>query len=143
MVKQGAGSLTLGGANSYSGGTTVSGGVLQLAGPTALGSASGALTVNAGTLDLNGQQPDGRRIGRRQRHHYHAARAPPRSPPGAAVPPRPSAACWWTAAARWAWSRSAAGTLTLADANNAYSGGTSINGGVLASPAPTTWAAAT
>ena len=52
--KTGAGALTLNGANTYSGGTTLGAGTLTLGNSTALGSASGALAVNAGTLDLAG-----------------------------------------------------------------------------------------
>jgi len=52
IVKTGAGALTLSGSNSYGGGTTVSGGLLQVGNANALG--TGALTVNGGTLDLAG-----------------------------------------------------------------------------------------
>ena len=54
VTKNGAGTLTLGGSNTYSGGTTVSAGTLQVANSNALGTA--AATVNNGAiLDLNGQ----------------------------------------------------------------------------------------
>ena len=46
------GTLTLATTNSYNGGTTVSGGTLQIAGAGTLGSTSGALTTTGGTLDL-------------------------------------------------------------------------------------------
>ena len=52
LVKAGGGRLTLSGNNFYTGGTTVSGGTLQLGNPLALG--SGGLTANAGLVDLNG-----------------------------------------------------------------------------------------
>ncbi len=52
LVKLGDNMLTLGGANSYSGGTDVEPGTLQVGSSTALG--TGNLTVNGGTLDLNG-----------------------------------------------------------------------------------------
>jgi autotransporter-associated beta strand protein len=55
LTKDGAGTLVLSGANSYSGGTTVSAGLLQLKSNSALGSSSSSLTVNGGILDLNGQ----------------------------------------------------------------------------------------
>ncbi len=42
------------GANTYTAGTTLSAGTLQLSGSGTLGSTSGSLTVNGGTLDLNG-----------------------------------------------------------------------------------------
>jgi autotransporter-associated beta strand protein len=53
----GQGTEILSGSNSYSGGTYVGGGTLQLGNSLALGNNSGALTVNAGVLDLNGSSP--------------------------------------------------------------------------------------
>jgi len=54
VIMNGAGTWTLLGANTYTGGTTVNGGILQLSGAGTLGGTSGALTVNTGgTLDLN------------------------------------------------------------------------------------------
>ena len=91
-MKTGGGTLTLNGANSYSGGTTVAGGVLQLGNATALGSTSGGLTVNAGTLDLAGNNPTVGALSRRQRASSPAARVPPRSTPVPATPVRPSTA---------------------------------------------------
>jgi len=55
LVKQGAGDLTLSGANTFSGGLTVDAGTLTAGSATAFGAASGVLTVNGGTADLNGQ----------------------------------------------------------------------------------------
>ncbi len=54
VTKSGTGTWTLSGANTYTGGSTVSAGTLQLSGLGTLGSTSGALTVNGGTLDLHG-----------------------------------------------------------------------------------------
>jgi len=55
LVKSGAATWKLGGANTYSGGTTINGGILIAANPVGTGSAtgSGVITVNAsGTLQI-------------------------------------------------------------------------------------------
>ena len=54
LSKLGAGTLILSAANTYTAGTTVSAGTLQLSGSGTLGSTSGSLTVNGGIVDLNG-----------------------------------------------------------------------------------------
>jgi autotransporter-associated beta strand protein len=54
LTKNGGGTLTLSAANDYSGGTTLSAGTLTLSGSGQLGSTTGALTVNGGTLNLGG-----------------------------------------------------------------------------------------
>ena len=50
----GPGKLTVGGNNSYSGGTTINGGLLQVFNDSALGSNTAPLAVNGGTLDVFG-----------------------------------------------------------------------------------------
>ena len=57
FTKLGAGKLVLNQANTYTGVTTVSGGILQLAGGTgnAIPSGGSAVTLAGGTLDMNGQ----------------------------------------------------------------------------------------
>jgi outer membrane autotransporter protein len=52
VSKSGAGTLSLFGTSTYSGGTTVNAGTLRLDGGSL--AATGALTVNGGTFDLNG-----------------------------------------------------------------------------------------
>ncbi len=52
LTKSGPGTVTLSGANSYTGGTTLTGGTLQIAGLGALGSPAGTLGVSGGVLDL-------------------------------------------------------------------------------------------
>ena len=52
LIQTGAGTTLLSGSNSYSGGSTVSSGTLQVGNANALG--TGGLIVNGGILDLNG-----------------------------------------------------------------------------------------
>ena len=52
LVKTGAGLLTLTASNTYSGGTTVSGGTLAILGDWTLGAAGGGIVLNGGTLRL-------------------------------------------------------------------------------------------
>jgi autotransporter-associated beta strand protein len=51
LTKTGAGNLTLSGANTYSGATTISGGILNISADSNLGTAPGAVTANKLTLD--------------------------------------------------------------------------------------------
>jgi fibronectin-binding autotransporter adhesin len=51
LIKQGAGSVTLAGANVFTGGLTLTAGILNLNHPAALGDTSGTLTLNGGSLD--------------------------------------------------------------------------------------------
>ena len=55
LTKQGSGTLTLSGANTFNGGTTISAGTLQVGNATALGANGSAVSVTSGAvLDLNG-----------------------------------------------------------------------------------------
>ena len=57
LVKSGPGTLTLSASNGYSGGTTVAAGTLRLGNTFALGATTGSLTVNGGTVNLDGYSP--------------------------------------------------------------------------------------
>ncbi|SIT49909.1 Outer membrane autotransporter barrel domain protein (fragment) [Paraburkholderia piptadeniae] len=50
LVKSDIGTLVLNAANTYTGGTAINGGVLQIAGDANLGASAGALSLNGGTL---------------------------------------------------------------------------------------------
>jgi len=50
LTKSGAGTVVLSASNAYSGGTVISGGVLQAASNAALGAAAGSVTLDGGTL---------------------------------------------------------------------------------------------
>jgi autotransporter-associated beta strand protein len=54
IAKIGAGTLTLTGANTYTGGTTITSGVLLVSNTTGSGTGTGALNVNGGTLGGSG-----------------------------------------------------------------------------------------
>ena len=54
ITKLGTGTLTLSGASIYTGGTTVTGGVLKVANTTGLATGTGPVNVNIGTLSGNG-----------------------------------------------------------------------------------------
>ena len=58
LLKTGAGMLTINGANTFTGGTTLNAGTLQLGNNSALGDPDGPLTVNGGTLDLGANSPN-------------------------------------------------------------------------------------
>ena len=53
IIKTGVGLHVFSGTNTYNGGTTLEDGTLQLGNNSALGSTSGALTVNGGLLNIN------------------------------------------------------------------------------------------
>ncbi len=126
VVKQGTGTLTLAGANTYIGGTTVSAGVLSIAGGGSL-AATGALTLGAGTaLDISGataNQAIGDLTGASGSQILLGART--LTAGGAA-----STLYSGVISGGGGLVKQGAGTLTLSGANT-YAGGTTINAGTL------------
>ena len=62
LVKDDLGTLVLEGANSYSGGTTVKGGILQIASDANLGAAAGGLALEGATLHVTGDTTSARAV---------------------------------------------------------------------------------
>lgn len=62
LVKTDAGTLILGGANSYTGGTRISGGTVQIASDAGLGAAAGKVTLDGGTLATSADLASNREI---------------------------------------------------------------------------------
>ena len=54
LTVAGTGTLTLSGSNTYSGGTTISGGVLEISSNQNLGATAGAIALDGGTLRITG-----------------------------------------------------------------------------------------
>ncbi len=123
---EGTGTVNLTTANTYTGGTFVSAGTLQLSGTATLGAATAALTVSGGTLDLGGSTQT---VGA-----LNAVGGTLRN--GTVVPSSVTGTNAGAAAISAAISGSArvtmngSGTLTLSGANT-YTGGTIVNSGVL------------
>jgi len=62
LVASGTGTLVLGGNNTYTGGTLVNGGTVQIGNDAALGAASGAITLAGGTLHTTGDVASARNV---------------------------------------------------------------------------------
>src|SRR5262249_49395035 len=123
--KTGVGTVTLSGANTYSGNTTVSGGTLALTGAGTLGGNAGTTTVSGGTLDLGTTTQD-----------QNAG------PPFTSASLQGGSLAWSGAfalqsgtvssvlAGTGAASKTTGGTVTLSGANT-YTGGTTVTAGIL------------
>lgn len=123
LAMQGPGTLVLSGANTYSGGTLVSGGTLQISGAGTLGATTGPLGVSAGTLDLGGTtQTTGALTltgGTIQNGTLDSAAFGVQSGAISAI-----------LGGAGALTKSGAGTVTMS-ATNSYTGATTIDGGTL------------
>ncbi|GAC1550406.1 MAG: autotransporter-associated beta strand repeat-containing protein [Collimonas sp.] len=116
LVKEGSGTLTLAGVNTYEGGTNLNAGVLNVSADANLGAAAGGLTFNGGTLQTSSSFTSDRAVtlntsGTLDTQSNSNTLAGVIAGPGALV-------------------KEGSGTLTLTG-DNTYSGGTTINTGTL------------
>ncbi|KXO75887.1 autotransporter-associated beta strand repeat-containing protein [Brucella anthropi] len=116
LTKAGNGTLTLSHANTYTGGTEISGGILSVSTDGNLGDASGDLTFDGGTLQLDSA--------------FNSARLVHLTGAGTIDTHGNNAAFSGIFDGTGKLTKAGDGTLTLSG-QNTYSGGTDITGGVL------------
>ncbi|MCW6528634.1 autotransporter-associated beta strand repeat-containing protein [Sphingomonas sp. MMSM20] len=117
LVKTDAGTLVLTGANSYTGGTAVNGGMLRISGDANLGDAAGGLSLDGGTLNTTAT--------------FNSNRAVTLAGAGTFRSDGSTALTLDTAiTGGGALTKDGAGTLVLAG-DNIYAGGTTIAAGTL------------
>ena len=118
LTKISTGTLILSGANTYTGGTTVNGGVLAISSDGNLGGPSGGITLNGGILQTRAGISDGRSValgasgGTIDTDGYNDAFSGQFTGAGGLT-------------------KIGNGTLTLSNGSNSYAGGTSVIAGVL------------
>lgn len=117
ISKTGSGRLTLTGANSYAGGTSVDGGVLQVSSDSNLGAAAGGLIFNGGALATTASFDTGRTVTLLGNGEIDVAATTKLGLTG-------------VIAGAGSMTKSGTGTLTLSG-NNTYTGGTILLGGVV------------
>jgi autotransporter-associated beta strand protein len=118
LVKIGNGTLTLSGINTYSGGTALNGGALAVSADNNLGAAAGGLAFDGGTLQFNAGFTTNRAITLNAGGGTFDTSA------------ATSSALGGTISGTGGLTKTGAGALTLLSTNN-YTGGTTINGGIL------------
>jgi len=134
LVKSGSGSLTLSAPNSFSGGVTVNSGTLVAGNASALGSTTGALSINGGVLNLGGYSITVGALSGSSGTTITTGTAAGTATLTTSIGSGASIYAGVIAdngSGLVALVKNGAGTLTLSGSNS-YSGGTVINAGVLA-----------
>ena len=126
LTKNGAGLLMLGAANSYTGGTTLNAGTLQVVSGASLAS-TGAVTVNGGTLDFDGNTQT---IGSLAGGGGTLSLGPLGSIGGLTVNQSANASYDGNISGTGSFTKTGTGTLIL-NGTNTYSGPTTVTGGTL------------
>ena len=130
LGKSGSNTLVLSASNSYSGGTTLMSGSLQVGNANALGATTGNLAINGGTLDLNGNSLT---VGL-----LSGAGGVITSATGSVTLTANSAtsgtfggSIQQSGSGTVAFAKQGSGTLTMTGGNNNFKGATTISGGTL------------
>lgn len=126
LIKAGAGTLTLSGANTYTGGTTVNAGTLQISASERLAN-TGSLTVSGGTFAL---QTFNETVGTVSLTSESITGSGSATLTGSSYDMQTGSVTAILAGAGVTLTKSTVGTVTLSGANT-YSGGTAINAGTL------------
>ena len=120
LTKSGAGTLTLGGNNGYTGGTAINGGIVSVSADNNLGNAAGALAFGGGTLQLGAS------------FNLSSTRTITLNAGGGSIDTNGfSTTISQAIGGTGALSKTGTGTLTLGG-NNGYAGGTTVSAGTLA-----------
>lgn len=119
LVKTDAGTLVLGGTNSYTGGTRITGGTVQIASDPNLGAAAGGLTFDGGALAATATLTSARGVNFLGAGTLSTANGTTFTLSG-------------TLTGTSALTKAGAGTLLLTGNNGGYTGATRVTGGTLA-----------
>ncbi|HWA97990.1 MAG TPA: autotransporter-associated beta strand repeat-containing protein [Pirellulales bacterium] len=122
LTFSGAGTVQLFGSSSYSGGTTIAGGTVQVNSANSLGAVGGTATISAGTLEVVSNLSTSRNFALNNTASTIYVDAGTAYTIGGTIRDGASAGTL---------NATGPGTLVLTNASNTYSGGTAISGGTL------------